>query len=121
MTIATGEEAHAPPPSDTTAAVSAGLLFATLVAIVGLAKSLTPTLEIGIARLDVPKPVVGIVIAALVLLPEGLAVHPPLRVRDPHAVNFVLAPTGDHALGGRRREPAAHKLDDLRSREAVRA
>jgi Ca2+:H+ antiporter len=67
------EEAHAPPPSNTTAAVSAGLLFATLVAIVGLAKSLTPTLEIGVARLDVPKPVVGIVIAALVLLPEGLA------------------------------------------------
>src|SRR5262249_8708416 len=56
-----------------TAAVSAGLLFAVLVAIVGLAKSHTPTLEIGVARLDVPKPVVGIVIAALVLLPEGLA------------------------------------------------
>jgi len=67
------EEAHAPPPSNTTAAVSAGLLFAVLVAIVGLAKSLTPTLEIGVARLDVPKPVVGLVIAALVLLPEGLA------------------------------------------------
>jgi len=67
------EEAHALPPSNTTAAVSTGLLFATLVAIVGLAKSLTPTLEIGVARLDVPKPVVGIVIAALVLLPEGLA------------------------------------------------
>jgi Ca2+:H+ antiporter len=67
------EEAHAPPPSNTTAAVSAGLLFAVLVAIVGLAKSLTPTLEIGVGRLDVPKPVVGIVIAALVLLPEGLA------------------------------------------------
>src|SRR4051812_31005019 len=30
-------------------------------------------LEIGVARLDVPKAVVGIVIAALVLLPEGLA------------------------------------------------
>jgi Ca2+:H+ antiporter len=67
------EEAHAPPPSNTTAAVSAGLLLAALVAIVGLAKSLTPTLEIGVARLDVPKAVVGIVIAALVLLPEGLA------------------------------------------------
>src|SRR5262245_25250030 len=66
-------EAHAPPPSNTTAAISAGLLLAVLVAIVGLAKSLTPTLEIGVARLDVPKPVVGIVIAALVLLPEGLA------------------------------------------------
>jgi Ca2+:H+ antiporter len=67
------EEAHAPPPSNTTAATSAFLLLAALVAIVGLAKALTPTVEIGLARLDVPKAVVGIVIAALVLLPEGLA------------------------------------------------
>ncbi len=61
------------PPSNTTAIVSLGLLLAALVAVVGLAKFLTPTLEIGVARLDVPKAVVGIVIAALVLLPEGLA------------------------------------------------
>ena len=67
------EEEHAPPPSNTTAVVSAFLLIAALVAVVGLAKSLTPTLEIGVARLDIPKAVVGIVIAALVLLPEGLA------------------------------------------------
>jgi Ca2+:H+ antiporter len=66
------EEAHAP-PSNRAAVVSAGLLVAALVAVVGLAKSLTPMLEIGVARLDVPKAVVGIVIAALVLLPEGLA------------------------------------------------
>jgi Ca2+:H+ antiporter len=67
------EDAHAPPPSNTTAVVSAGLLLVSLVAVVGLAKSLTPMLEIGIARLDVPKAVVGIVIASLVLLPESLA------------------------------------------------
>jgi Ca2+:H+ antiporter len=67
------EEEPAPPPSNTTAVVSACLLVAALVAVVGLAKSLTPTLEIGVTRLDIPKAVVGIVIAALVLLPEGLA------------------------------------------------
>jgi Ca2+:H+ antiporter len=67
------EDAHAPPPSMTTAAVSAGLLLVSLMAVVGLAKSLTPAVEIGVARLDVPKAVVGIVIATLVLLPEGLA------------------------------------------------
>jgi Ca2+:H+ antiporter len=67
------EEAHAPPPSNATTVVSAGLLLAALVAVVGLAKFLTPTIEIGIARIDVPKAVVGIVIAALVLLPEALA------------------------------------------------
>ena len=60
-------------PPDKTALVSAGLLLAALVAVVGLAKSLTPTLEVAVARLDVPKAVVGIVIAGLVLLPEGLA------------------------------------------------
>jgi len=44
-----------------------------LVAVVGLAKVLTPTLERGVAWLDAPKAFVGIVIAALVLLPEGMA------------------------------------------------
>jgi Ca2+:H+ antiporter len=68
-----GEDAHAPPPSDTTALFSAGLLLVSLVAIVGLAKALTPTLELGVAHLGLPRAVVGIVIAALVLLPEGLA------------------------------------------------
>jgi Ca2+:H+ antiporter len=66
-------DAHLPPPSRRTALVSAGLLLVTLVAVVGLAKALTPTLEMGVAWLDAPKAVVGIVIAALVLLPEGLA------------------------------------------------
>jgi Ca2+:H+ antiporter len=67
------EETHAPPPTAKTAVLSAGLLLVSLVAIVGLAKSLTPTVELGIAKLDVPKAVVGVVIAMLVLLPEGLA------------------------------------------------
>jgi Ca2+:H+ antiporter len=67
------EEVHAPPPSDTIALLSAGLLLAALVAVVGLAKALTPMLETGVAHLDAPKAVVGVVIAALVLLPEGLS------------------------------------------------
>jgi Ca2+:H+ antiporter len=67
------DEAHAAPPSDRTALVSAGILLAALVAIVGLAKALTPIVEIGVASLGATEAVVGIVIAALVLLPEGLA------------------------------------------------
>ncbi|MBX9778689.1 MAG: ionic transporter y4hA [Xanthobacteraceae bacterium] len=67
------QEAHAPPPDGKTAAFSAVMLLVSLIAIVGLAKALTPALEQGIASLAVPKAVVGIVIAALVLLPEGLA------------------------------------------------
>ena len=67
------EEAHAPPPTNRTALVSAGLLVVALVAVVGLAKSLTPVLESAVRILNVPKGLVGIVIAALVLMPEGLA------------------------------------------------
>jgi Ca2+:H+ antiporter len=73
LPVGGGEEAHAPPPSNRTALLSAGLLLVALVAVVGLAKALTPTLELGVATLGLPRAMVGIVIAALVLLPEGLA------------------------------------------------
>jgi Ca2+:H+ antiporter len=66
------QKAHAELPSNTTALVSAGVLLAALVAVVGIAKSLTPVLETAIRLLNVPKGLVGIVIAALVLMPEGL-------------------------------------------------
>ena len=70
---AEGEDAHAPAPPNRTAMASAGLLLVSLIVIVGLAKILTPAVERGIGYLGVPIGVVGIVIAALVLLPEGLA------------------------------------------------
>jgi Ca2+:H+ antiporter len=73
LPVGDDEEAHAPPPSNTVALVSAGLLLVSLVVIVGLAKALTPTIELGVSSLGLPRAVVGIVIAALVLLPEGLA------------------------------------------------
>jgi len=67
------EEAHAPPPSDRTATISSALLLVSLVAVVGLAKVLTPSVEILVDKVGAPKLVVGIVIAALVLLPESVA------------------------------------------------
>ena len=60
-------------PSGATALLSVALLLVSLIAVVGLAKTLTPTLEFAVARLDVPKAVVGVVLALLVLMPEGLA------------------------------------------------
>ena len=66
-------DAHASPPTDRIAILSGILLLVSLVCVVALAKVLTPTVEFGIAYLGVPKAVVGIVIAALVLLPEGLS------------------------------------------------
>jgi Ca2+:H+ antiporter len=67
------DEAHTPPPNNRTAVFSLLLLPVALAAVVGIAKSLTPALESGIDWIGVPKPVVGIVIAAVVLLPEVVA------------------------------------------------
>lgn len=69
----TVEVDHVAPPSVRTALLSFGLLLVSLVAVVGLAKALTPTLDAAVDWLKAPKAVVGIVIAMLVLLPEGMA------------------------------------------------
>ena len=53
--------------------VSFGLLLVALVAIVGLAKMLSPTIEDAVEMANAPRVVVGIVIATLVLLPEAWA------------------------------------------------
>ena len=66
-------EDHGPPPSDRLALASAGLLAVSLAAVVGLAKALSPAMEAGIGRAGAPKAVIGVAIAALVLLPEALA------------------------------------------------
>lgn len=67
------DDTHAAIPSARAALGSAVLLVAALAAVVGLAKSLSPTMEAGIAWAGAPKSVIGVVIAALVLLPEALA------------------------------------------------
>ncbi len=70
---ADGEDAHEKLPSDRTTLASAGLLCAALVAVVGLAKALTPSVDATIASFGMPASLSGIIIATLVLLPEGLA------------------------------------------------
>ena len=67
------DDVHAPPPSNWITLTSTALLLIALIAIVALAKSLTPPLERIIAWVGAPKAVVGIAIALLVLLPEALA------------------------------------------------
>jgi Ca2+:H+ antiporter len=66
-------EAHAEPPTSREAWASFGLLVASLVAVVGLAKTLSPTIERAVDASGAPRDVVGIVIAMLVLLPETWA------------------------------------------------
>ncbi len=69
-----GDEAsHAAAPPLETALTSFGLLAISLIAVVGLAKSLAPSIEAGVAAASAPRAVVGIAIAMLVLLPETAA------------------------------------------------
>jgi Ca2+:H+ antiporter len=63
---------HAPPGNGVTAA-SGVLLLACLTAVVLLAKKLAPSIEAAVAHAGAPNAVVGVIIAAIVLLPEGLA------------------------------------------------
>lgn len=64
---------HAPQPSNIKTHMSSGLLLVSLVAVVGLAKALSPAIEAGVKAAGAPKTIVGIAIALLVLLPESYA------------------------------------------------
>lgn len=67
------EEEHASPPSNRATLISLGLLLVSLVAVVALAKAVSPAIESGVEAAGIPNSFVGVVIALLVLLPEGLA------------------------------------------------
>ncbi|KMN83016.1 ionic transporter y4hA [Chromobacterium sp. LK11] len=67
------EDEHAPPPSMKVTLISLALLLVCLVGVVSLAKLLSPSIEGFVEAAGAPAAVVGIIIAALVLLPEGLA------------------------------------------------
>jgi Ca2+:H+ antiporter len=71
--LASDELAHAQLPSLQATAVSGALLVACLVAVVLLAKTLAKPVETAVQELGAPRAVVGVIIAALVLLPESVA------------------------------------------------
>jgi Ca2+:H+ antiporter len=66
------EDGHIRPGAGMTAA-SVGLLIVALAAVVLLAKTLSPSVEQAVAAAGFPPAFVGVVIAGLVLLPEGTA------------------------------------------------
>ena len=67
------ENVHAEKPSNTKALMSLVLLILCLILVVGLAKALSPAIEAGVHAAGLPKTIVGIAIALLVLLPESFA------------------------------------------------
>lgn len=66
-------EAHAPPPSSKTAWIAFTALLISLSAVVLLAKALSKPLEEAVSAIGAPLALVGISIAAIVLLPESVA------------------------------------------------
>ena len=67
------ENVHAEKPTNAKALRSLALLVLCLVLVVGLAKALSPAIEAGVRAAGLPKTIVGIAIALLVLLPESFA------------------------------------------------
>jgi Ca2+:H+ antiporter len=67
------DEVHAHPPTVQVATFSMSLLLVALVAVVGTAKLVSPTVERAVLSAGMPLSVVGVVIALLILLPETLA------------------------------------------------
>lgn len=64
---------HLPPPSTKIALASLGLLVVCLGIVVLLAKALSPVIEQMVVSMGAPLALVGVIIAAVVLLPEGMA------------------------------------------------
>ena len=87
---AAGEE-HAPPPSGAAALVSLVLLVFSLVAVIGLAKILSPSIRTLVEAASAPPAVVGIAIALIVLMPETFAaIRAAARNRMQTSLNLAL-------------------------------
>lgn len=71
--VAANHEVHADPPTASRAWLSFALLLACLGAVVLLAKSLATPIEGAVTAAGAPRAIVGVIIAALVLLPESVA------------------------------------------------
>jgi Ca2+:H+ antiporter len=67
------EDAHAEPPTNRATLVSLVMLLVALVAVVGDAKAVSPAIETAVEAAGIPNSFVGVIVALLVLLPEGLA------------------------------------------------
>jgi Ca2+:H+ antiporter len=93
------EDAHVVPPAVSIAWLSLGLLLPSLVAVVGLAKVMAPSIESVVNAAGMPQSVVGIAIALMVLLPETwaavkAALHNRMQISFNLALGSALATIG---------------------------
>ncbi len=85
------EAIHAQPPGVGVALASGALLLLCLTAVVLLGKALAPTVETAVAAIGAPPALVGVIIATVVLLPEGTAaVRAALANRLQTSLNLAL-------------------------------
>ena len=85
------EELHAAPPSTRESWLSFVLLVIALVAVVGLAKLISPAIESAVVAAGAPRAIVGIIIAMVVLLPEGVsAIRAALNNRLQTSMNLAF-------------------------------
>jgi len=95
--VAADHDVHAEPPSNRQTSSSALLLIVSLGAVVLLAKTLASPIENVLAAAGAPRAVLGVIIAALVLLPESVAAAG--GTGEPPANKFEPGPwlgAGDH-------------------------
>lgn len=85
------DHAHEAPVARSKAIAAAGMLLVALVAVVLLAKTLSPTIEAGVDAIGAPQALVGIIIAGLVLAPEGFAAYRAARAnRVQNSLNLAI-------------------------------
>lgn len=86
-----GHEEHGEHPARHTAVAAFVLLCAALVAVVGLAKTLAPSIEAVVKAIGAPSSFVGVIIALIVLLPEtGAAFRAAVGNRMQISLNLAL-------------------------------
>jgi Ca2+:H+ antiporter len=84
-------DSHAVPPSNRMALISAALLLSCIGAVVIIAEALAPTVEAVVHAAGAPDTLVGIIIASIVLMPEGFAaVRAARRDRLQTSLNLTL-------------------------------
>jgi Ca2+:H+ antiporter len=85
------DDEHSGAPSRSIALFSLVMLLIALIAVVGDAKAVSPTIESGVDSAGLPHSVVGVVIALLVLMPETLAaVRAARRDQVQRSLNLAL-------------------------------
>lgn len=89
--VNTDPDIHAPVPSQRTTVVSVIVLIVSLIAVVLSAKGISPALEALLDQFGAPMATLGILIAAIVLMPEfGAAMRAALKNRLQSSLNLAI-------------------------------